>query len=227
MTISKNLLCCPLFDGIAASELTGMLTCLGSRQKSYIKGDVILPEGSPAQEVGILVKGQVHLIRTDYDGNRSIMMHINPGQLFAESFACAKAKRLPVSVVASEDCEVLLLECRRLLTTCSHACAFHGRVIFNLLQIVADKNLSLHRKALITAKRTTREKLLTYLILQAKEAGGASFTIPFDRQELADYLEVDRTGLSAEMSKLKKEGVLDYYKNSFRLLCVPEAMTLQ
>ena len=117
MTISKNLLCCPLFDGIAASELTGMLTCLGSRQKSYIKGDVILPEGSPAQEVGILVTGQVHLIRTDYDGNRSIMMHINTGQLFAESFACAKVKRLPVSVVASEDCEVLLLECRRLLTT--------------------------------------------------------------------------------------------------------------
>lgn len=227
MTIASALRCCPLFDGIAASELTGLLHCLDSRPKSYVKGDVILPEGSPAQDVGILVAGQVQLIRTDYDGNRSIMMHINPGQLFAESFACAKADRLPVSVVATEDCEVLLLECRRLLTTCSHACAFHARVIFNLLQIVAEKNLSLHRKAIITARRTTRDKLLTYLLLQAKEAGSKNFTIPFDRQALADYLEVDRSGLSAEMSKLKKEGVLDYYKNSFRLLCVPETMEVQ
>lgn len=214
----------PLFAGIAPSDLTGMLGCLGARAKRYNKGEVILAEGGPACDVGLLLAGRVQVIRTDYYGNRSIMLNIAPGQLFAESFACVQAEHLPVSVVAVEECEALLLDCRRLLTTCCNACEFHSRIIFNLLQIVAEKNLSLHRKALITAKRTTREKLMTYLLMQAKECGRADFTIPFDRQGLADYLAVDRSGLSAELSKLRQEGVLDYYKNSFRLLQVPEGM---
>jgi len=213
---------CPLFAGISPEDVPGMLHCLGAREAKFSKGDVILREGSAAREVGVLLAGQVHLIRTDFYGNRSIMMHISPGQLFAESFACARAEKLPVSVLAVEDCRVLLLDCQRLLTTCSHACSFHSRVIYNLLQIVAEKNLVLHRKALITAKRSTREKLMTYLLLRAKEEGKAAFTVPFDRQSLADYLEVDRSGLSAEMSKLKKEGVLDYFKSDFRLLKAAE-----
>ena len=221
--ITDNLLGCPLFEGIAANDLTAMLGCLGARYISYPKGAVIMAEGKPAKEVGILLTGQVQLIRTDYYGNRSIMMSIHPGQLFAESFACARAEQLPVSVIAAEECEALLLDCSRILTSCCNACAFHSRIIFNLLQIVARKNLAMHRKALITAKRTTCEKLMTYLLLQAKEAGRADFSIPFDRQGLADYLEVDRSGLSAEMSKLKKEGVLDYFKSDFRLLQLPDA----
>ena len=213
---------CPLFEGIAPEDLTAMLGCLGARHISYAKGDILMDEGAPPKDVGILLKGQLQLIRTDYYGNRSIMMNIAPGQLFAESFACARAARLPASVVAVEDCEVLLLDCRRVLTSCCNACAFHSRIIFNLLQIVAEKNLALHRKAMITSRRSTREKLMTYLLLQAKEAGRADFTIPFDRQGLADYLEVDRSGLSAEMSKLKKEGVLDYFKSDFRLCRLPD-----
>lgn len=216
-----SLLHCPLFDGIDGTELRAMLTCFDARTHAFARGEVILPEGSPARDVGILLSGQAQVIRTDYYGNRSIMLNVAPGQLFAESFACARTERLPVSVVAAEDCHILLLDCRRLMTGCSCACAFHSRVIFNLLQIVADKNLALHSRALITSRRTTREKLLTYLLLQAKEAGRADFTIPFDRQGLADYLEVDRSGLSAELSKLKKAGVLDYYKNAFRLLRMP------
>lgn len=214
----------PLFAGIAASDLSGMLNCLGARAMRYAKGEVILAEGGPARDVGLLLSGRVQVIRTDYYGNRSIMLNIAPGQLFAESFACVQAEHLPVSVVAVEECEALLLDCRRLLTTCCNACEFHSRIIFNLLQIVAGKNLSLHRKALITGKRTTREKLMTYLLMQAKECGRADFTIPFDRQGLADYLAVDRSGLSAELSKLRQEGILDYYKNSFRLLRVPEGI---
>ena len=222
MIISDALLRCPLFEGIAKENLSGMLDCLGAKHATYAKGEVIMAEGSPAREVGVLLSGRVQLIRTDYYGNRSIMLSIQPGELFAASFACAKADRMPVSVVATEDCEVLLLNCSRVVTLCCNACEFHSRIVFNLLQIVAKKNIILHRKALITAKRTTREKLMTYLLLQAKEEGRADFTIPFDRQGLADYLEVDRSGLSAEMSKLKKEGVLDYYKSDFRLLNVPE-----
>lgn len=218
MEISDALRCCPLFDGIAAEDLQGMLDCLGARRMTYARGETILDEGVPARDMGILISGQVQLVRTDYYGNRSILMHIRPGQLFGESFACSGAKVLPVSVVAMEDCQVLLMDCRRVLSACHNACAFHSRIIFNLLQIVADKNLALHRKTLITAQRTTREKIMTYLLMQAKETGGASFTVPFDRQGMADYLEVDRSGLSAELSKLKKEGILDYYRSDFRLL---------
>ena len=217
------LLSCPLFAGIDPSDLTAMLGCLGARRLSFPKGETILREGMPARDVGLLLSGQAQLIRTDYFGNRSILMNLSPGQMFAESFACAQADHLPVSVVASENCDILLLDCLRIMTTCTHACEFHSRIIYNLLQIVARKNLALHRRALITAGRTTREKLMTYLLMQAKEAGSARFTIPFDRQALADYLEVDRSGLSVELSKLKKEGVLDYYKNSFRLMNIPAA----
>lgn len=216
--ISNTLLRCSLFDGIAADDLQGMLNCLGARQMAYAKGEVILAEGEPARDMGVLLAGQVQLIRTDYYGNRSIMLAIGPGELFGESYACAMADHLPVSVVAGENCEVMFIDCRRLLTVCSHACSFHSQLIFNLLKIVANKNIALNQRAQITSRRTTREKLLSYLHQQAKQAGSPRFCIPFDRQELADYLEVDRSGLSAEMSKLKKEGVLDYYKNSFYLL---------
>lgn len=208
---------CPLFKGIAPEDLDGMLHCLGARETRFSKGEVILQEGSPVRDVGLLLSGRVQLIRTDFYGNRSIMMDITPGRLFAESFACAGTEHSPVSAIAAEDCRILLLDCRRLLTTCSHACSFHSRVIYNLLQIVAEKNLALHRKSMITAGRSTRDKLLTYLQMQAQEAGRSNFTIPFDRQELADYLEVDRSGLSATLSKLKKEGILDYNKNRFQL----------
>jgi len=220
--ISDALLRCPLFEGIAPSDLSGVLDFLSARRVNYAKGAVIMQEGSPARDVGVLLAGRIQLIRTDYYGNRSIMLSIQPKQLFAASFACAKAARMPVSVVAAEDCEVLLLDCSRVLTLCCNACEFHSRIVFNMLRIVSERNIALHRKALITARRTTREKLMTYLLMQAKEAGRADFAIPFDRQGLADYLEVDRSGLSAEMSKLKKEGVLDYYKNHFRLLNVPQ-----
>ena len=222
MTIpSEQLTRCLLFDGISPEDLPGMLACLGARSMRADRGCVILREGSPAKDVGILLSGCVQLIRTDFAGNRTIMMNILPGQLFAESFACSKADLLPVDIVATEDCEYLLIDCRRIMTSCTHACAFHSRIIFNLLQIVCGKNLAMHRRALITARRTTREKLMTYLLMQAKDASSAHFSIPFDRQGLADYLEVDRSGLSAEMSKLKKEGVLDYYKSSFHLLNIP------
>ena len=218
MHFPEILLTCPLFAGISAESLNAMLSCLGTQTRSVKKGEFILTEGIPARDVGILLSGRAQLIRTDYYGNRSIMLAIEPGELFGESYACAQAKRLPFSVIADENCTFMLIDCRRLLTGCSHACGYHSQVIFNLLQIVASKNIALNQRAMITAKRTTREKLLSFLHLQAKQAGAAQFSIPFDRQELADYLEVDRSGLSAEMSKLKKEGVLDYYKNSFHLL---------
>ena len=209
---------CPLFAGIDVADLLAMTSCLGADTADFARGDVIFAEGEPARRMGLMLSGSAQIIKTDYFGNRTILTRAEPGELFGESFACAQLAELPVSVVATEDSEVLLMDCQRLLTTCSNSCDFHNKLIFNLLKVVATKNLIFHQKMEITSKRTTREKLMAYLASQAKLRGSSSFTIPFDRQELADYLEVDRSGLSAEISKLRKEGLLECERNRFRLL---------
>ena len=128
------------------------------------------------------------------------------------------AADVPVSVVPDEDGHVMLLNSSRIVLRCASSCQMHDRVIFNLLRLVSSKNLMLHQKIDVTSKRTTREKLMAYLSWQAEKCGSRSFDIPFDRQALADYLEVDRSGLSSEIGKLRREGVLECEKNSFRLL---------
>ena len=212
---------CPLFDGIKSADLSAMLGCLGARATNVKKGQFIFREGDPATFIGIVLSGCVHLIREDFFGNRSIMAHIGPTQLFGESYAFSGVPTLPVSIIADEDTQLILLDSRRIHSCCSNACEFHNQVIYNLLRLVANKNLLLHQKILITSKRTTREKLMAYLLSQAKLSGSNAFTIPYDRQALADYLEVDRSGLSAEISKLRKENILECEKSTFRLLGDP------
>ena len=209
---------CPLFDGIRQEDLSGMLGCLGARTVEKKKGQIIFREGDTTNFVGIVLTGAVQLVREDYYGNRSIVAHIGPQQLFGEVYAFAGTQALPVSVVADEDSHILLLDSHRITASCSNACAFHSQVIFNLLHLVAENNLVLHQKIQITSKRTTREKLMAYLLAQAKQHNSSSFTIPYDRQALADFLEVDRSGLSAEIGKLRSEGVLQCEKSNFRLL---------
>lgn len=209
---------CPLFEGIAMENLQAMMGCIGGHTRKVEKGQFVLREGEPAKYVGMVLSGAVQLVREDYYGNRSIVAHIGPAQLFAETYACAGVSALPVSIVADADSTVLLMDCRRITTSCSSACAFHSRIIFNLLREVATKNLVYDQKIQITSQRTTREKLMAYLLSQAKLQGSNSFSIPYDRQSLADYLEVDRSGLSSEISKLRKEGILQSEKNRFTLL---------
>lgn len=209
---------CPLFDGIRPEDLPGMMGCLGAKPIQAKRGQAIFHEGDTTVFVGIVLEGAVQLLREDYFGNRSIVAHIGPKQLFGESYAFSGAQALPVSVVADEDSRILLIDSRRMTTCCSNACEFHNRMIFNLLHLVATKNLVLHQKIQVTSKRTTREKLMTYLLSQAKSEDSNTFTIPYDRQELADYLEVDRSGLSAEISKLRREGIIECEKSTFRLL---------
>lgn len=209
---------CPLFSQIKEEHLLALLSCLGASVKSYSKKETVLAEGKPAKCIGIVLSGAVQMIQLDYYGNRSIVSNAEPSELFAESFACAEVASLPISVVATEPTEIMLIDCQRIIHSCQSACDFHQQMIYNLLKNVAGKNILFHQKIEITAKRSTREKLMTYLTLQAKKAGSQSFDIPFDRQELADYLEVERSGLSAEISKLRKEGVLNSEKKHFELL---------
>lgn len=209
---------CPLFAEIGQEQLLRMLTCLGARVLSFDKKYTVFAEGTPARYVGIVLTGEVQLLQVDYYGNRSILSHVGAGGMFAEAFACAEVGALPVSVVATEPSEVMLIDCSHILHTCENHCGFHQQLIFNLMRDLAEKTILYHERIEVTSKRTTREKLLAYLTLEAKRAGRNDFTVPFDRQELADYLEVDRSGLSAEISKLRREGVLDNRKNRFVLL---------
>ncbi|MBE6556187.1 MAG: Crp/Fnr family transcriptional regulator [Ruminococcaceae bacterium] len=208
---------CPLFCDIADEDLLRMLTCIGAKVSAFDKKFTIFAEGAPAVHIGIMLSGTAQVVQVDYYGNRSILSNLTPSEVFAEAFACAEVKTLPVSVIAGEPCEVMLIDCRHILHTCENHCGFHQRLIFNLMKDLASKTILFHQRIEVTSKRTTREKLLTYLSMQAKKAGSQSFDIPFDRQELADYLEVDRSGLSSELGKLQREGILETHKHHFML----------
>ena len=207
-----------MFYGIEDEYLLKMLTCLGASINFFDKKCTIFTEGAPAKTIGILLSGSAQVAQVDYNGNRSILSEVRPSEVFAEAFACAEIEALPVSIIADEPCEVMLIDCRHILQTCSNGCGFHHQLIFNLMRDLATKSILFHERIEITSKRSTRDKLWAYLSLQAKKAGSACFTIPFDRQELADYLEVERSGLSAEIGKMKKEGLIRCEKNRFELL---------
>ena len=215
LPVLKN---CPLVSGLDEKEVMDVLRCLGAQKKEYPKGEAILSEGDAAKQLGIVLSGCVRVVREDYFGNRSIMTKLSAGHLFAEAFACAGNMRMPVNVVADEQAEILLIDAQRVMHTCNSACDFHTRLIYNLMKILAVKNIVCQEKIEVTSRRSTREKLLAYLMICAKKAGSNRFTVPFDRQELADYLEVDRSGLSAEISKLRKEGVIQCERSHFALL---------
>lgn len=176
----------------------------GWKPYSCKKGNPIFVEGDPARFIGIILTGTAQVIREDYYGNRSVMTNLQPSDLFAEAFSCAGLSTVPVSVFAMTDSDILLLDCHHLLTSCSNSCDFHNTLIRNLLHEIARKNLALNQKIRYMSEKTTRDKLMAYLSDQAKQNHSDTFTIPFNRQALADYLGVERSAMSAEISKLKK-----------------------
>lgn len=207
----------PLFRGIEAKELSALLDCMGAQPRRIKKGDTVLAAGERAIHLGIVLAGRVQVSRLKADGQRIVMGEIRPGQLFAESFACAQAEALPVTATAGADGAVLLLDSGRLSAPCSAACAFHGRLIANLLSVLAHKNLALAGKVEVLSGRTIRERLLAYLEDLCLKAGKNTVTVPFDRQALADYLCVDRSALSRAIGQLREEGVLEVDRGKFTL----------
>jgi len=208
---------CPLFYNIEDENLLRMLTCLDAKIDFYDKKYTIFREGDKIRHIGIVLSGTVQIARVDFNGNRSIINNVEPSEVFCEAFACAESDFIPVYVIANEPSYIMLIDCAHILHTCNNNCGFHQQLIFNLMKDLAKKTLLFHQKIEICSKRTTRDKLLAYLDTQVKKYG-TEFTVPYDRQELADYLEVDRSGLSLEISKLRAEGVLENRKNFFRLL---------
>ena len=212
------LLDCPLFAGISREDLGNLLQCLGARREDFSKGEPVFLEGDPAGFIGFVLEGAVQIVQDDFHGNRSILTFAQAGEPFAEAFACAGVEQMPVSGYAAQDCRVLWLACRKMLTLCTNACGFHNTLVQNLLQLVSQKSLLLSRKIRFMSQKTTQEKLMAYLLDQAKQQGAAEFTIPLDRQSLADFLGVERSAMSAELGKLREKGILETQGPRFRLL---------
>ena len=207
---------CPLFTGIQ-ENWEDVLSYLGAINKQYAKNEFIFHAGDKISVVGILISGNIHIIKEDFWGNRAILARLEPGDLFGESFSCVKTAKLPVSVVAVEDSVVLFIEYQKFTEPASKAQPFHAHLIRNMLQILAKKNIQLTQKLEHMVKRTTREKLMSYLSEQALKMKSQSFSIPFNRQELADYLSVDRSAMSNELCKMRDEGILAFHRSHFIL----------
>ena len=207
-----------LFYGLTAEEVRGMLTCLGTNVHRYAKGAYLLHAGDTSRAIGLVLSGEVHLTREDFWGNHDILTAVRQGETFGEASALLGDRPLLFGAVAAEPTEAVFFSVNRLLRVCSTGCGCQGLVLENLLAILSERNAAYERKCGHLSRRTTREKLLSFLSEQAAEHGAAEFTIPFNRQELADYLSVDRSAMSAELSRMQADCLLRYEKSRFHLL---------
>jgi CRP/FNR family transcriptional regulator, dissimilatory nitrate respiration regulator len=214
MTIPGNI---GLFEGIKPEEIERLMSCMNYRLLHAKKGSYAIREGDALSSIGIVLSGSVRVVRTAGDGSRVVLASFGPSSVFAESLVCAGIPESPVSVIAEEASDLLFMPYKRIISPCAESCSFHTRLIANLMRMIAGKNLLLNGKLDIMSKRTTREKVLAYLESERAKAGTDEFEIPYDRHELADYLSVDRSALSRELSRMGAEGLVAFEGNRFRL----------
>jgi CRP-like cAMP-binding protein len=211
----------PLFEGITGKDLSTLMECLSPRQKRFRKGQFIFLAGSEVTSIGIVLSGNVHIIREDYWGNRNIISACPPGDHFGEAFAIAGLKGTPLSVLAAETSEILFLNFSKVTNHCPLPCKFHTKVQRNIMRLLARKNIVLLGKIHTLTRPNMREKIMSYLSSEAanvkSEAKNKSFDIPFNREELAGYLSVNRSALSIELGKMRDEGLIEFRKNHFEL----------
>ena len=207
-----------LFEDIAPDCLSNMLSCLGAKTAAYRKNEIILMGDDNLESIGLVLEGSVLITTEDYMGVRSILSVVEKYDTFAEEYVCAKIDKSPVTIFAAEHCTIMWLKFPRIVQTCNKACQFHSKLIENMMNQLAIKSYQTHQKLEILSKRTVREKVLAYLHVYALKSKSAKFSIPLSRNELADYLNVDRAALSRELGKMKTDGLIDYSLKSFKLI---------
>ena len=206
-----------LFQGIREHEIEAMLTCFSAEERTYGKDAYIYRAGDVTGRLGVVMEGAVNIIKDDVWGNRKIIENIGGGQIFGETYACLKGEPLMVDVQASERSRILFMDVNRILTTCSSSCDFHNRLIRSLMYVLAGKNLMLTKKMDIITPKSLRERVMVYLSQESVKQGCRTVTVPFNRQQMADYLSVDRSALSAELSRMQRDGVISYEKSRFTI----------
>ena len=207
-----------LFSGIGDNEIATMLNCLQARLLTFKKGDYVFREGEHLDNITVLLAGKLLVQHDDFWGNRNIVTVIRVGEMFGEAYVAPESGSLLNDVIAEEDSIVIFFDIKRILTVCSTACRFHSMVVQNLFFSISEKNRKLVQKIGHMSKRSTRAKLLSYLSEEAKRHNNRHFMIPFSRQQLADFLCVDRSAMSNELCKMRDEGLLKFDKNEFTLL---------
>ncbi len=206
-----------MFQGIQSGDISAIIQCLQCSTETYAKGSYLYLAELTKPRMGILLSGKAKIIKETYAGESMMIAALEPGDLFGETFACVGLETAPVSILALDDSSAMFFDVQRLTHTCQAACPFHQQIIANLLTILAAKNMALNKKMSYITNKTIRGKLQAYLYDQADQARSHQFTIPFNRNELADYLCIDRSAMSRELSKMQEEGLLTYHKNSFKL----------
>ena len=207
-----------LFQGVEENDLEAMLNCLGATERKYRKNDVILLAGAKVTSVGVLAEGHAQITRDDAEGNRAILSELEKADLFAEAYVAAGSVDIPVTVIATSDCRIVWIPFSKIVGTCSSACVFHRTLVQNMMRVIAVKNILMNEKMRILSCKTTKEKLMTYLSDYSERVGKNKFKIPFSRNELADFLSVDRSAMSRELGRMRDEGYLNYHKNEFEIL---------
>lgn len=207
----------PLFEGIKEDDIKNILKCLSAKERKFKKGEIILYAGDEVSNIGIVESGSVNIVINFYHGYSQILGHVEKGEMFAENYAAIPHKKLICDAVASENSEILFINFDKLINLCDENCTYHRRLLNNLLKIFAQKSLNLSSRMLHTGSWRLKDRIISYLTEQAIVNDKLEFYIPFNRQELSDYLGVNRSALSAELSKLKKSGIIDYKKNYFKL----------
>lgn len=204
-----------LFYGIKDEDIPSMLHCLGAKERFYKKGETVFSPGVPTAHLGLVKSGLILIEHIDVWGGNSILGNAGPGAIFGEAYACLPNEPLMIHATAAKDSRILLLDAAKICQTCPSSCPFHVKLIRNLLSICASKNLQLSRKILHTGPKSIRGKLKSYFSDCIQASGSYTFDIPYNRQQLADYLNTDRSALSGELSKMQKEGLIRYHKNHF------------
>ncbi len=165
-----------------------------------------------------MLAGLAQVIKENIHGDRLTMRTLGAGEMFGETYASLGVRVIPVSVIALEETRVIEFELKSLVLTCESACAFHRKLILNLMRIIAQKNAVLSEQMYYLSHKTIRGRLEAYLLDCVDKSGSLTVNLPFNRREMAEFLCMDRTAMQREMAKMKEEGVLDYYKNTFKIL---------
>lgn len=208
----------PLFYEVEHSDIECVLKCLNAKIKNFDKESIIIFQGDRIEQIGIILSGSIQISKNDFMGNKNILTELSTSDIFGETLVSAQIKKSPVTVEAVTGCEIMFIDYNRIITTCSSACVFHTKLIENMVKVLAEKNLMLNNKLEILSKRSIREKLMQYFIFQAEIKKSREFDIPFSKNALADFICVDRSAMSRELSKMCNEKLIQYEKNHFEIL---------
>ncbi len=214
-SVIKN---CVLFRSVGENDLSNLIRCLNAQVKCFKAEEYIFLSGDKINHIGIVISGVVEIMKENLSGNKHIVAMMGPSDMFAEGIVCTASRISPVSVRIKQEANIMLIPYERVIRSCGNSCDFHIKLIQNMMIILGERNVRLNHKLELLTLKGMRQKLATYLLNEGSDLGSSIFQVPLNRTELADYLNVSRTSMCRELTRMKEEGLIDYYGNSFKLL---------